>query len=130
MRINPSPCAKTSARRHQNMRFLQQQTGKLLRTVAGRHAEPEEESALCVTRRPAQRSQSTQNPLPTLMIDRRQLRNPFGRQVERGDRRILNRAKHRAVAMGVQLLNARIIEALPTAKPKRQPAILKVLEKV
>ena len=37
------------------------------------------------------------------MIDRRQLRNPFGRQVERGDRRILNRAKHRAVAMGVQL---------------------------
>ena len=111
------------------MRFLQQQTGKLLRTVAGRYAEPEEESALCVTRRPAARL-STQNPLPTLMIDRRQLRNPFGRQVERGDRRILNRAKHRAVAMGVQLLNARIIEALPTAKPKRQPAILKVLEKV
>ena len=50
-----SPCAKTRARRHQNMRFLQQQAGKLLRTVAGRHAEPEEESALCVTRRPAQR---------------------------------------------------------------------------
>ncbi len=58
----------------------------------------------CASRaKPAQRSQSTQNPLPTLMIDRRQLRNPFGKQVERGDRRILNRAKHRTVAMGVQL---------------------------
>jgi hypothetical protein len=49
---------------------------------------------------------------------------------ERRDCRILNRAKHGAVAVGMQFLNALIIEALPTAKPKRQPAILKVFEKV
>ncbi|VGP81366.1 hypothetical protein SB00610_03957 [Klebsiella quasipneumoniae subsp. similipneumoniae] len=58
---------------------------------------------MCGTNRPAQRGQSTQNPLPALMIRLRQLRNPFCRQAERGDRRILNRAKHRAVAVGVQL---------------------------